>query len=168
MMRSRDNSIVARFVMLSYGIVFAVTAVLVVLMHLRPAPALNIFRIPTYLGEVQATVWRTHLESYEVYHIILGALFSVAMCNMMGLRYRHAVKWRQAAQLSSLVGLGVVSLVFAFFLRNAVAFRGAPSRREEFDTSLIYAVASIALVVIGIATLAVLQSRSGRSMDGDR
>lgn len=140
-----------------YLTIFVLTITLITAMHLIPAPALAMFRIPTELREVGQTLGLVWPTSLEVYHVFLLLFFTVVVLNGIGLYRLHVAKWRSVCKVSSFLGLPLIWSIFMFFMLPLILQSNLETK--NLQTSLIYSLFAFALFIVDLLTFAVVEEK---------
>lgn len=135
--------------------IFAIT--LTGLMHLIPAPALAMFRIPTNLREIGPHVGLVWPTSLEIYHIFLLLFFTVLTLNGIGLYRLHIAKWRTVCKISSFFGLFLMWSIFMFFMLPLILQNNLET--NNLQTSLIYSLFAFGFFIVDLLTFAVVEEK---------
>jgi len=129
-------------------------------MHLIPAPALAVFRIPTNLREVGPSLGLSWPMSLHVYQIFLLLFLTILLLNGIGLRRLHIPKWRSICLGSSFLGLLLTWSIFLFFMLPFILKSNFDLR--NLQTSLIYAFLALAFFIVDLLTFFIAQKASNR------
>lgn len=137
--------------------IFIFSIALIIVIHLVPAPALAVFRIPTNLREVGPALGLVWPTSLEVYHVFLLLFFTVLILNGIGLYRLHIPKWRSICKISSFFGLLLVWSIFMFFMLPLILESNLDAK--NLKTSLIYSSFSFALLILNLLTFALVDKK---------
>lgn len=148
---------IARVLQGIYLTIFVFAITLITAMHLIPAPAFAVFRIPTGLREVGPTLGLVWPTSLEIYHVFLLLFFIVLILNGISLYRLHIPKWRSVCKISSFFGLLLAWSIFLFFMLPLILQSNLQTKNLE--TSLIYSLLSFAFFIVDLLTFAVAQEK---------
>lgn len=137
--------------------IFILSIALTTLMHLVPAPALAMFRIPTNLREIGPHVGLVWPTSLEIYHIFLLLFFIVLILNGIGLYRLHIAKWRSVCRISSFFGLFLIWSIFIFFMMPLILQSNLQTK--NLQTSFIYSLFAFAFFIVDLLTFAVVEKK---------
>ena len=140
----------------AYLIIFIFSIALIVAMHIIPAPALAVFRIPTQLREVVPTLGFTWPTSLEMYHLFLILFFAVIILNGIGLYRLHIKIWRSVCRISSFLGLFLMWSVLLFFIFPLIS--NGDFEAKHIQTSLIYSIFAFVFLIVDLLTFAISQT----------
>lgn len=124
-------------------------------MHVVPAPALALFRVPTNLREVGPFIGLSWPTSLDVYHIFLMLFFTVIILNGIGLYRLNIDKWRSVCKISSFLGLFLMWSVIMFFLFPLLVT--ADINALHLKTSLVYSLFAFVFFIVSLLTFTVAQ-----------
>ena len=132
---------------------------MIALLHVSSPPALESWRVPTYLIANAPVFGWTPREAINSYHLMLGILAAVAICNFLGLRWHQMTQWRALGRTSTLVGLVALSALASFFGFGLIQSVRLGLGDPVIDTSVIYTVYGLALLVIDVQTFLLLRGQ---------
>ena len=133
-----------------YVFIFIFAIGLIITLHVVPAPALALFRVPTNLREVGPFLGLSWPTSLEVYHVFLILFFTVIILNGIGLHRLKIPKWRSICKISSFLGLFLMWSVIMFFTFPLLI--NADLSAIHLKTSLIYTFFAFTFFVINLFT----------------
>lgn len=133
-----------------YVFIFIFAIGLIIALHVIPAPALALFRVPTNLREIGPYLGLTWPTSLEVYHIFLILFFIVIILNGIGLHRLKIARWRSICKISSFLGLFLVWSVLMFFMFPLLVT--ADISAIHLKTSLIYTFFAFVFFIINLLT----------------
>jgi len=133
-----------------YVFIFIFAIGLIIALHVVPAPALALFRVPTNLREVGPSLGLTWPTSLEVYHIFLILFFTIIILNGIGLHRLKIAKWRSICKISSFLGLFLMWSVIMFFTFPLLI--NADLSTIHLKTSLIYTFFAFTFFIINLFT----------------
>ena len=119
-------------------------------------PALALLRVPSNLraiGEILSAPWAQNLRVYHIFLLIIAVLASL---NLIGLSRLDNPIWRTTCKISSFFGLFIFWTIFIFFALPFI-LTGIKFDPIYLKTSLIYASITLGLLLVDIATFAVVE-----------
>lgn len=151
------NNLLIKVLQALYIIVFIFSISLITVIHLIPAPAFAVFRIPTQLREIGPILGLTWPTSLEVYHAFLLMFFTIIILNGIGLYRISKPKWQSICRVSSFLGLFLAWSVFLFFL--VPLFLNGDFGRINLQTSFIYSMFAFGFFIVNLLTFTIAEEK---------
>lgn len=151
------NKTMVKILQALYIIVFIFSISLITAMHIVPAPALAVLRIPTGLREIGQSLGLSWPTSLEIYHILLLLFFTAILLNGIGLFRLHIPRWRSICTVSSFLGMLLTWSVFLFFI-FPFTLEGN-FNTKNLQTFLVYSILAFGFFFICLLTFAVAQEK---------
>ncbi len=129
---------------------FIVGVLLVILMHTFDRPALDIFRVPTFIGITSQFNGLDYFSTFKIYQIsLVSALFAVLVDALCLTNYRSKFLLK-LSEVSTVVGLAVLVLAIFFFSYNFLLVD-----HTLRDTASLYIAFSTFLVIVDLLNIQV-------------
>jgi len=121
---------------------FIIGVLLVTLMHTIERPALDIFRVPTFIGITSQFNGLDYFQTFKIYQIsLVTALFAVLVDALCLTNYRSKFLLK-VSEISTVVGLAVLLMAVFFFSYNFLLvdhnLRDTASVYIAFSTFLVF------------------------------
>lgn len=126
---------------------FAVGVLLVILMHTFDRPALDIFRIPTFIGVTSEFNGLSYFPTFKIYQISLVTSLLVVLIDGLCLTKYRSKLMLQLSEISTVVGLTILLLAVFFFSYNFILVN-----HSLRDTAALYIAFSTLLIIIDLMT----------------
>lgn len=151
------NKTMVKILQALYIIVFIFPISLITTMHIVPAPALAVLRMPTGLREIGQSLGLSWPTSLDVYHVFLILFFTVILLNGIAVYRLHIPMWRSICTVSSFLGMLLAWSIFLFFI-FPFTLEGNFSAKN-LQTFFVYSILAIVFFVIDLLTFTVAQEK---------
>ena len=134
---------------LLYIIIFITTIILVAPTHLFPPPTFMYARFPHYLEMMGTFLGISWPLTFDIYHLVLIILSIIVSFNILGIFFYP--KLRLTAQISSFLGLILLTLIFLFFFFVFM--------RVDANLSLVYSFYALLLLFVDALTFSLFTKK---------
>ncbi len=127
---------------------------IVAVTHVFPHEVLLVFRVPTYLREIDPYIGHVWPKDMVYYHFLLVISFISMALATIGLHKLKNRRWKQMAYLATIFALASSVLISLFFLQTlSISSHFATINRE---TAYIYSFFSLVLLTLNSLSVLVL------------
>lgn len=124
---------------------FLCGVLLVILMHTFDRPALDIFRVPTFIGTTSAFNGLAYFPTFKIYQVSLVTSLLVVLVDGLCLTSFRSKVLTMLSEITTIIGLTILLLAVFFFSYNFLLVN-----HSLRGTALVYIAFSIFLIVIDL------------------
>ncbi len=138
----------ARMLRMFYLLILLFGVVMVLLMHTIDRPTLDIFRVPTFIGEVSVYNGLPYLPVLRIYQLTMYTSLVALSIDVICLTKLRSKRMLQLSEISTIVGVSLLFLSVLFFSYNFLFFD------QTFrSTTLIYIAVPALVMMVDLMNL---------------